>query len=367
MTATAGCISLGISAASLNAGSGTPCPEVPSTRASRTANSPRGTVPAGLNLSVLSLKIPLAARRSMARCAGMPTISVKMAPQAGTTAMTANARIPHPHRRRVRFVRVFIDLPYSSSAVGNNRWLRLLFSVPLGSSEDWPSYQVGTAPGDRRLMDPGYVRGVANRASEPGGSEFPSYTPSGIPTAPRLSGGFSILREIPAGVLAYHHIIPHPHRPQAPPGLHPLGDADAQQAQPGPHHGGNPGHQLHAAAAQRIRIGLQDGHIMIEPVKRLRQRKQMLGHHVGVVPLHRLRYSLGEAAQGQDKRPLRGSPRGHRVERAIRHAVAAFAQNTAGAHVGVLQVGCTVSVQGKHPIPIEDNVLHAVLREVRSE
>src|SRR5207249_521893 len=190
MTATAGCISLGISAASLNAGSGTPCPEVPSTRASRTANSPRGTVPAGLNLSVLSLKIPLAARRSMARCAGMPTISVKMAPQAGTTAITANARIPHPHRRRVRFVRVIIDLPYSSSAVGNNRWLRLLFSVPLGSSEDWPSYQVGTAPGDRRLMDPGYVRGIANRASEPGGSEFPAYTPSGIPTAPRLSGGF---------------------------------------------------------------------------------------------------------------------------------------------------------------------------------
>src|SRR5207302_7345041 len=82
---------------------------------------------------------------------------------------------------------------------------RLLFSVPLGSSEDWPSYQVGTAPGNRRLMGPGYVRGVANRASEPGGSEFPAYTPSGIPTAPRLSGGFSILREIPAGALAYHH------------------------------------------------------------------------------------------------------------------------------------------------------------------
>src|SRR5437867_9257200 len=69
-------------------------------------------------------------------------------------------------------------------------WLRLLFSDPVGSSEDWPSYQVGTAPGDRRLMDPGYVRGIANRASEPGGSEFPAYTPSGIPTAPRLSGGF---------------------------------------------------------------------------------------------------------------------------------------------------------------------------------
>src|SRR2546430_13553471 len=94
---------------------------------------------------------------------------MKRAPEAGGRAIPANARIPPPHRRRVRFVRVFIDLPYSSSAVGNNRWLRLLFSVPLGSSEDWPSYQVGTAPGDRRLMGPGYVRGVANRASEPGG------------------------------------------------------------------------------------------------------------------------------------------------------------------------------------------------------
>src|SRR5574337_1185763 len=114
--ATAGWTSWGISAASLKGGNGTPFPDNARTRVSSTENSARESAPAGGNLSSPILKMPLAASRSIARCAGKPTTSPKIAPAAVPATTPTSSMAVHARRCQQYSVCFLILSPYKSSA-----------------------------------------------------------------------------------------------------------------------------------------------------------------------------------------------------------------------------------------------------------
>src|SRR3990172_7054285 len=82
----------GILSRSLKAGGFIPWPETPNRRTRKSSISRRVTTSFGRNLpAAVPRTIPLAARRSMARCAGMPAMSVKMSAHAGATSASTRS------------------------------------------------------------------------------------------------------------------------------------------------------------------------------------------------------------------------------------------------------------------------------------
>src|SRR3972149_820738 len=82
----------GILSRSLKAGGFIPWPETPNRRTRKSTISRRVTTSFGRNLpAAVPRTIPLAARRSMARCAGMPAMSVKMSAHAGATSTSTRS------------------------------------------------------------------------------------------------------------------------------------------------------------------------------------------------------------------------------------------------------------------------------------